>query len=84
MRVTLWALIGVGDDCDKRTQDTPPGSICWFVSRVASINLDETSGNPAASFFFAWVPHGFALVCAVKQDLGGLCDVGQHICDDKS
>ena len=23
MRVTLLALMGVGDDCDKRTQDTP-------------------------------------------------------------
>ena len=23
MRVTLWALMGVGDDCVKRTQDTP-------------------------------------------------------------
>ena len=24
MRVTLWALMGVGDDCDKRIQDTSP------------------------------------------------------------
>ena len=24
MRATLWALMGVGDDCDKRTQDTSP------------------------------------------------------------
>ena len=67
MRVTLWALMGVGDDCDKRTQDATHFSICWFFSRVAS-NLDETSGNPSASFF-ACVPHGFALVCAVKQYL---------------
>ena len=35
MRVTLWALMGVGDDCDKSTQDTPPCSIFSFLSRVA-------------------------------------------------
>ena len=36
MRVTLWALMGVGDDCDKRTQDTPPCSIFSFFSLVLS------------------------------------------------
>ena len=50
-RVTLAALVGLGKDCHKHTQDTPPRSLCWFVSRVASINLDETIGNPAAFLF---------------------------------
>ena len=59
------SCMGIGMDCDKHTQDTPSRSICWFVSRVAS-NLDETSGNAAP---LAWVAHGFARVCAVKQDL---------------
>ena len=34
MCVTLWVLMDVGDDCDKRTQDTPPCSIFSFLSRV--------------------------------------------------
>ena len=29
-RVTLWALMGVGDDCDNRTQDTPPLDVSFF------------------------------------------------------
>ena len=32
MRVTLRALMGVGDDCDKRTQDTPPHFFFFLVS----------------------------------------------------
>ena len=32
MRVTLWALMGVGDDCDKRTRDTPPHFFLFLVS----------------------------------------------------
>ena len=38
------SCMGIGKDCDKHRQDTPPRSICWFVSGVASINLDETAG----------------------------------------
>ena len=63
------SCMGIGKDCDKHTQDTPSRSICWFASRVASINLDETSGNAAP---LAWVAHGFARVCAVKQDMSFL------------
>ena len=38
MRVTLWALMGVGDDCDKRTQDTSPH---FFLFLVASVQADS-------------------------------------------
>ena len=65
------SFTGTGKDCDKHTQDTPPRSICWFVSRVASINLDETSGNAAVPFF-AVFHMALLFVCAVKQDLSFL------------
>ena len=32
MRVTLWALMGVGADCDKRHQDTSPHFFLFLVS----------------------------------------------------
>ena len=43
MRVTLWALMGVVDDCDKRTQDTPPCSIFSFLSRVVLMSATIAS-----------------------------------------
>ena len=33
-RDCFWALMSVGDDCDKRTQDTPPCSIRLVCSLV--------------------------------------------------
>ena len=46
LRVTLWALMGVGDDCDKRTQDT---SLHFFFfslvvltsATIASVHADS-------------------------------------------
>ena len=57
MRVTLAAL-------SRHT-----ASLNFFnFSRIASRNTGETTSGLS----FAWVPHGFALVCAVKQDLSFL------------
>ena len=70
MRVTLAALMDIGKDCDKHTQDTPP----LYLSVCLSCCLNELGRDQRKSsgFSFEWVPHGFALVCAVKQDLSFL------------
>ena len=45
MRVTLWALMGVGDDCDKRTQDTaslfPCSRVVLISATIASVQADS-------------------------------------------
>ena len=89
MRVTLWALMGVGDDCDKRTQDTPPCSIFSFLSAtIASVQADSAVPGvlfprscPYLSLCFMQVHRRRchrSKPASMRYD-GGLCDVDQHI-----
>ena len=50
MRVTLWALMGVGDDCDKRTEDTRLvqfSVFCLVLSEKAARHVLE--GEPCSA-----------------------------------
>ena len=79
MRVTLWALMGVGDDCDKRTQDTSP-HFFFFSSR-------SDLRHHCAVVHICVVLRAIALPddrchrgkpASMRHD-GLLCDVDQHI-----
>ena len=52
MRVTLWALMGVGDDCDKRTQDTSPLDFSFFSCRSDVLHYCECPSGQRS----AWCP----------------------------
>ena len=81
MRVTLWALMGVGTDCDKRTQDTPPCSIFSFLSRVVLISATIASVQADSAVPGNASPDDRChrgKPASMRYD-GGLCDVYQHI-----
>ena len=66
MRVTLWALKRAGGNCNKHTQNTLLRSFSCCLNKPERDQLESRGSS------FAWVPHGLALVCAVKQGLSFL------------
>ena len=66
MRVTLWALMGVGDDCDKRTRDTPPCSIFSFLSHVVLMSATIVSVQADSAVSGVLFPRSCPYLCCAS------------------
>ena len=67
MRVTLWALMGHGKDCDAHIEDTPPHAFFWERGREFSrvTDLCTTTANALAGCAAPGVclPHSIPHLC---------------------
>ena len=63
MRVTLLALMGAGDICDRHTQDTPPCSISRVFSRFALISTTTATAMASSAVPTVLYPHSFPHLC---------------------